>query len=971
MAKPLVIVESPAKAKTIAGFLGPSYLVESSIGHVRDLPRGAKDIPASFRSEPWANLGVDVENGFKPLYVVPAEKKSQVKKLKSLVQDASEVYLATDEDREGESIAWHLLEVLAPRVPVKRMVFHEITKPAIERALHEWRDLDRRLVDAQEARRILDRLYGYEVSPVLWKKVMPKLSAGRVQSVATRMLVERERERIAFSSATWWDLEGAFVGDGQEFKALLVSVAGRRIATGKDFSESGGLQDGSSDALWLDEGAARRLVEQADGVDFAVSSLVEKPFKRSPPPPFMTSTLQQEAGRKLRFTARRTMQTAQRLYEQGYITYMRTDSTVLSDTALRAAREEISKLYGSKYLPSSPRVYKRKVRNAQEAHEAIRPAGDVFKSPQEVARVTGADEARLYELIWRRTLASQMADASGTSAQLRLSGTRQGGLEALAEVLPAIRSLAQREVISAVGNVVPSSSDLEMEFLATGRVIGFPGFLEAYVEGNDEAEGAGSNGNSSANAGRDLTNVRLPGLQVGERVEALAMDARSHDTQPPPRYTEASLVKAMEELGVGRPSTYASIISTISDRGYAWKKGTALVPSFMAFAVVGLLERYFADLVDFGFTATMEDDLDEIAGGRREALPWLSKFYFGDQASGEPSIPSHGSSEGLRDAVATRLGEIDAQEINSIPVGTSRDGGEIVVRVGRYGPYLQRGDDRVSLPADVCPDEVSVERAEQMLASSSQIERTLGVDPQSGQPVLLKEGRFGPYVQLGGNAPGESTDAVSKKGSGSRSSSSTKKPKTASLFKDMSPETLTLEDALELLSLPRTVGVDPGAEGMEIVAQNGRFGPYLKRGTETRSLGSERQLMTVTLDEALALFAQPKSSGRWGTSASALKELGPDPETGEPMIVKSGRFGPYLTSGGYNVSIRGADTVEALTPERASELLAEKRASGPPPAAKKAVRSAKKAPAAKKAVRSAKKAPAANKRSATKRGGGA
>ncbi len=977
MAKPLVIVESPAKAKTIAGFLGSSYVVESSIGHVRDLPRGAKDIPASLRAEPWATLGVDVDHGFKPLYIVPAEKKSQVKKLKSLVKAASEVYLATDEDREGESIAWHLVEVLAPHVPVKRMVFHEITKPAIERALQEWRDLDRRLVDAQEARRILDRLYGYEVSPVLWKKVMPKLSAGRVQSVATRMLVERERARIKFSAAEWWDLEGTFLGDGETFKALLVSVAGRRVANGKDFSDRGELADASSDALWLVEGPARSLVALMDSVAFAVKSLVEKPFKRSPAPPFMTSTLQQEAGRKLRFTARRTMQVAQRLYEQGYITYMRTDSMVLSDTALRAARNEISRLYGPKYLPGSPRAYKGKVRNAQEAHEAIRPAGDTFRSPQEVARLVGSDEAKLYELIWRRTLASQMVDATGTSAQLRLVGTKPGGVADLIDVLPALRGAVTNGPGAAQGSegqATVDHEDLELEFAASGRVIKFPGFLEVYTEGSDEAEGPGSGASgadapSGADGVRTTANVRLPRLAVGEWVETGGIEARSHETQPPARYTEATLVKALEELGVGRPSTYASIISTIGDRGYAWKKGTALVPSFMAFAVVGLLERYFAELVDFGFTATMEDDLDEIAGGRRQALPWLTDFYFGAQQSGVATAPAGGSrrsDQGLKEVVLARLGEIDAHEINSILVGASSDGREIVVRVGRYGPYLQRGDDRASLPPDLCPDEVTVERAEQMLASNGQSERVLGVDSATGKPVLLRAGRFGPYVQLGEAASKEIKDSDSKPDAATKKASAAKKPKTASLFKGMSPETVTLEDALVLLSLPRVVGVDP-SDGMEITACNGRFGPYLKKGSETRNLSSEQQLITVALDEALALFAQPKVGGRWGSAAAPLKELGPDPQTGEAMLLKSGRYGPYLTSGGYNVSLRGGDTVDSLTLERASELLAEKRSSGPPASKAKLV-SKKAAPKKARMASKATSKKAAPKKAAHKSG---
>ncbi|MGH9206068.1 MAG: type I DNA topoisomerase, partial [Acidimicrobiales bacterium] len=691
MPKPLVIVESPAKAKTIAGFLGSDYLVESSIGHIRDLPRGAADVPAAYKGESWARLGVDVDNGFKPLYVVSSEKKSQVTKLKGLLKQASEVYLATDEDREGESIAWHLMEVLSPRVPVKRMVFHEITRPAIERAIDQPRDLDRRLVDAQEARRILDRLYGYEVSPVLWKKVMPKLSAGRVQSVATRMIVERERARIQFRSANWWGLEGAFASDGQPFKATLVSLDGRRLATGRDFSETGALE---GDVVLLDQARATDLARRLSGEQFVVRSVDEKPFKRSPHAPFITSTLQQEAGRKLRFSSQRTMQVAQRLYERGYITYMRTDSTSLSDSAVKAARDQARELYGAEYVPDVPRRYDRKVKNAQEAHEAVRPAGDSFRRPDQVAGDLSRDESRLYELVWMRTVASQMADARGTSAQMRLGGNASG----------------QRE---------------QAEMSANGKIIAFPGFLRAYVEGADDPD-----------AELEDQEVRLPALVVGDQPDQLGVEAQSHSTQPPPRFTEASLVKAMEELGVGRPSTYANIIGTIQDRGYVWKKGSALVPSFTAFAVVGLLEQHFGELVDYGFTASMEDDLDEIADGQEEAVPWLTRFYFGN---GTP---------GLKPIVSEHLDQIDAREINSIPVGADSEGRDIVVRVGRYGPFVQRGDDRASIPEDLAPDELDVTKAEEILSAPSG-DRELGTDPESGSAVVAKAGRFGSYVKLG------------------------------------------------------------------------------------------------------------------------------------------------------------------------------------------------------------------------------
>ncbi|HEV3280212.1 MAG TPA: type I DNA topoisomerase [Acidimicrobiales bacterium] len=911
-AKPLVIVESPAKAKTIAGLLGSGYVVESSIGHIRDLPRRADEVPAAYKGEAWSRLGVDVDNGFKPLYVVSSDKKSQVAKLKQLVKQASEVYLASDEDREGESIAWHLLEVLAPRVPVKRMVFHEITRPAIERAVNEWRDLDRRLVDAQEARRILDRLYGYEVSPVLWKKIMPRLSAGRVQSVATRMVVERERSRIAFRPAGWWGIDATFTtaatpaaeGAPSSFSASLAAVDGVPLASGRDFEQTGTLASPGS-VVVLDEDAARTLATGLDGAHFTVKSLTEKPFRRSPAAPFMTSTLQQEAGRKLRFGSRRAMQVAQRLYEDGWITYMRTDSTTLSSEALSAARTQAAALYGPDFVPAQPRRYERKVKNAQEAHEAIRPAGDTFRTPDEAARSLSGDELRLYELIWKRTVASQMNDATGTSAQVRLVGTSTD---------------------------TAGAGRREAEFSASGKVIQFPGFLRAYVEGEDDPE--------AELADRE---VHLPPMAEGDPVSVSDLEPGSHTTQPPARYTEASLVKAMEELGVGRPSTYASVIATILDRGYVWKKGTALVPSFTAFAVVGLLERYFSDLVDYGFTASMEDDLDAIAAGDEESLPWLTRFYFGDGASdaakdgmsdGKAGSARNGQGLGLKREVSTYLGEIDAREINSIPIGTGTDGVAIVARVGRYGPYLQRGDDRVSVPDDLAPDELTVGRAEELLAAPSS-DRVLGEDPETGLPVQVRAGRFGPYVQLG-----ELVDGGPK-------------PRTSSLFASMSPATLTFDQALDLLRIPRVVGTDP-ATGEEIVAHNGRFGPYLKRGSDTRSLVTEDQILTVDLDEAMALFAQPKTRGR--NAKGPLRELGADPGTGVTMVVKDGRFGPYVTDGTTNASLRRGDDVESLTDERAAELLAERRAAGPATRKQSAKKAAAKKATAKKAA--AKKATA-------------
>jgi DNA topoisomerase-1 len=896
MPKPLVIVESPAKAKTIAQYLGSDFHVESSIGHIRDLPRKAADIPTAYKGEPWARLGVDVDNGFKPLYVVTPDKRDQVKKLKSLVKEASELFLATDEDREGESIAWHLLEVLAPTIPVKRMVFHEITRSAIERSVREWRELDRRLVDAQETRRILDRLYGYEVSPVLWKKVSAGLSAGRVQSVATRLVVERERARMRFRAASYWDLSGVFSNDASTdtgaddspFPAGMASLDGRRLATGKDFDEDGRLV--RDDVVRLDQAGATGLAERLAGAEFRVRSVEEKPWRRTPHPPFMTSTLQQEAGRKLRFSAARTMRAAQELYESGYITYMRTDSTTLSSEALQAARAQARALYGDEYLPSNPRRYDNKVKNAQEAHEAIRPAGDTWKTPDQTG--LHGDQRRLYELVWMRTVASQMSDAQGQSLVARLGGISSAGEDA--------------------------------EFSASGRVITFPGFLRAYVEGSDDPD-----------ADLEDREVRLPPLAVGDRLSVVSLDAEGHSTQPPARYTEASLVKAMEEMGVGRPSTYASILDTIEGRGYVWKKGSALVPSWTAFAVVGLLEHHFSDLVDYGFTAAMEDDLDEIARGDQEGVPWLSRFYFGN------------GHVGLKELVSHNLGEIDAREVNSIPIGGPDSG--VVVRVGRYGPYIQRGDDeRAPIPEDLAPDELTVERAVQLLEAGSS-DRVLGADPDSGQEVVVKAGRFGPYVQVGEAAEGDG------------------RPRTASLFKSMDPASITLEDALRLLTLPRVVGIDPN-DGREIVASNGRYGPYLKKDKDTRSLESEDRLFSVTLDEALALFAQPKARRGRAAQAAPLRELGTDPVSGAPIVLKEGRFGPYVTDGTTNASLRKGDSVEEMTPERAQELLADRR-SAPPRAARgrKAAGATKKAGTKKAGTKKAgtKKA-AATKSGATK-----
>ncbi|MDQ3980764.1 MAG: type I DNA topoisomerase [Actinomycetota bacterium] len=907
MPKPLVIVESPAKARTIARFLGSDFVVESSVGHIRDLPRDPKDIPPAYKSEPWSRLGVDVDNGFKPLYVVLREKKDVVANLKRHLKEADELYLATDEDREGESIAWHLLEVLSPpaRVSVKRMVFHEITAGAIRHAVENWRDLDRRLVDAQEARRILDRLYGYEVSPVLWKKVLPRLSAGRVQSVATRILVDRERARMRFRPAGYADVEGTFAKGGERFNATLVELDGVRLATGRDFDETGQLKVPAAGAplTHLDLPAAQALVQALEGADFAVRSVEEKPYRRTPYPPFMTSTLQQEAGRKLRYSSARTMSVAQRLYENGYITYMRTDSTFLSETAVAAARAQAAELYGPEYVPAEPRRYEKKVRNAQEAHEAIRPAGDTFRTPEQLSRELAAEELALYELIWKRTVASQMADVRGRSLQVRLG---------------ARTSAALRGPNAESGLRGPNAeSGLDAEFAANGKVIEFPGFLRAYVEGSDDPD-----------AELEDREVRLPELAAGDPLAAVALEPRDHTTQPPPRFTEASLVKALEERGVGRPSTYATIIGTIQDRGYVWKRGSALVPSFVAFAVVGLLERYFSELVDYDFTARMEDGLDNIATGQEETLPWLSRFYFGN---GRP---------GLKPLVHDRLDQIDAREINSIPIARDEQGRDVVVRVGRYGPYVQRGEETAAIPDGIAPDELDLAKAEELLTAPSG-DRELGRDPQTGLPVMAKAGRFGPYVQLG-----EATDPKQK-------------PKTASLFKSMSLETVTLEQALELLKLPRVLGVDP-ADGEEVSAQSGRFGPYVKKGNETRSLESEDRLLTITLEEALALLAQPKRRGGQRAAAGPLRELGEDPVSKAQVTVREGRFGPYVTDGTVNASLRKGDSVETITLERAAELLADRRARGDAPrkatrrsGVAKAAKAAGKAPAKKAPVRKA------------------
>jgi DNA topoisomerase-1 len=894
----LVIVESPTKARKIAPYLGRDYLVESSRGHIRDLPRGAADVPAKYKGETWARLGVDVDHGFEPLYIVTVDKKTTVAELKSLLKDVDELYLATDPDREGEAIAWHLLEALKPKIPVRRMVFHEVTEQAIRAAAENTRELDQDLVDAQETRRILDRLYGYEVSPVLWKKVMPKLSAGRVQSVATRIVVERERERMRFTSASYWDISATMRTDSaaeareavngvdpRTFPARLISVNAARLATGRDFGSNGQLKGSASDVRILSEAEATQLAQALRGRDFAVTSVEEKPYTRRPYAPFMTSTLQQEAGRKLRFSADRTMRVAQRLYENGYITYMRTDSTTLSETAISAARSQATQLYGREFVAEKPRQYTRKVKNAQEAHEAIRPSGEVFRTPGQVATELESDEFRLYEMIWQRTIASQMTDAKGTTMSVRISGTATSGEECV--------------------------------FAASGRTITFAGFLKAYVEAVDTEAGGEADDKQS----------RLPQLAQGQAVTATELTPDGHTTSPPARYTEPSLVSKLEELGIGRPSTYASIINTIQDRGYVWKKGSALVPSWIAFAVIGLLERHFERLVDYDFTAGMEDELDRIAAGNEQRTRWLSKFYFGGDMGVDGSIGRLG---GLKKLVGDGVEEIDAREINSIPLFTDDNGQTVVVRVGRYGPYLERasedGSQRANLPEDLAPDELTLELAEKLFATPQE-GRVLGNDPGSGHEIVAKEGRFGPYVTEllpePEPLPEDATPAQKKAAKAKQP-----KPRTGSLFKTMAVETVTLDDALKLLSLPRVVGKDPES-GDEITAQNGRYGPYLKKGTDSRSLENEEQLFGVTLEEALKIYAQPKTRGRQAAAKAPLKELGNDPVSGNPMVVKDGRFGPYVTDGEVNASLRRSDSVETLTDERAAELLAEKRAKGP------------------------------------------
>ena len=901
--KKLVIVESPTKAKTIGGYLGDDYEVIASVGHVRDLAEPS-ELPAELKKGPFGKFAVDVENDFAPYYVVNDNKKKTVSELKRALKGADEVWLATDEDREGEAIAWHLLEVLKPKVPVRRMVFHEITQEAIEQAKQNTRDLDTALVDAQETRRILDRLYGYDISPVLWRKVAPKLSAGRVQSAATRLVVDRERERQAFRAAEYWDLTATFhpaadAPDVTAFAARLVRLDGQRLATGGDFGDDGELtaKAQKAGAVPLAQARAEALAALITADTPAnVRSVETKPHTRRPAAPFTTSTLQQEASRKLRYSSRQTMSFAQSLYENGYITYMRTDSPTLSKQAIQAARSQAAELYGAETLPEKPRVYTGKAKGAQEAHEAIRPAGDVFQRPTALKGKLTQGEHALYELIWKRTVASQMADAKGSTDTVTLEAS-----------------------VTEADRTAPTS----VEFTASGTVITFPGFLLAYEEGRDEKRGDAEQ------------NVSLPQLSTGQQLAVTDPEAKGHETSPPPRYTEASLTKRLEELGIGRPSTYAAIISTIMDRGYVTKKGQALVPSWIAFSVVRLLEEHFSALVNYDFTAEMENDLDRIAAGETDRSKWLGEFYFGTDAH-----------PGLR-GVVDNLGEIDARAINTIRIDD-----EISLRNGKYGPYLEVFDEKsevgedgalkprtVNIPDGLAPDELTPAKAHELADAEPAEDRVVGLHPTTGKRIIAKNGRFGPYVT---ELPDEGEELP--KG---------QKPRTASLFKSMDPATVDLETATALLDLPRVVGADPET-GTEITAQNGRYGAYLKKGTDTRSLPSEDAIFAIDLAGAQELFAQPKYGAR--KASSALKEFDADPVSGKPVRVRDGRFGPYVTDGETNATIPRGDSVEDITFERAIELLAIKRAKGP--AKKKAP--AKKAPAKKAAAKkpAAKKAPA-------------
>ena len=944
--KSLLIVESPSKVKTIAGYLGDAYEVESSMGHIRDLPQPS-ELPTDMKKGPYGKFAVDVEHEFDPYYVVNPDKKKKVTELKRKLKDADALYLATDGDREGEAIAWHLLQVLKPKVPVYRLTFPEITKEAIERGFGQLRDIDQDLVDAQETRRILDRLYGYEISPVLWRKVSSGLSAGRVQSVATRLVVQRERERIAFVPADYWDLTGQFArregqDAGRPFSARLSSLNARRVATGKDFNDRGELKSSAADGpVALDETVATALAAGLQDAAFAVRSLETKPYTRRPAAPFTTSTLQQEAARKLRFTSRTTMRVAQRLYENGYITYMRTDSVALSDQAVNAARAQAKELYGAEFVPASKRVYASKSKNAQEAHEAVRPAGDRFRTPSQVRSQLSVDEFKLYELIWKRTVASQMEDAKGSTATVRLGA----------------------EATAAAGDHAGDDA----EFSASGTVITFRGFLAAYEEGRDVNPELAQDSGKKSQKDEDK---RLPVMSEGDALDASEVTADGHTTTPPARYTEASLVKTLDELGIGRPSTYAATISTIMDRGYVQVRGSALIPSWLAFSVVRLLEDHFSDYVDYDFTAELEDDLDRIARGEAERVKWLSGFYFGENPS-EPGLKP----------IVDDLGEIDARAVNSIPITD-----EITLRVGKYGPYLEAGGTvdpetgeisdpvRANVPLDLAPDELTPQKARELMEIGKADGRELGVNPENGRTIVAKDGRYGPYVtEIVPEPTQEELDAIPteyyKNGKPKPKKIEKPKPSTASLFSSMNLQDITLDDALKLLSLPRELGQD--TDGETITVQNGRYGPYLKKGSDSRSLSSEDQIFTITLDEAKTIYAQPKQRGRQA-ARPPLADLGADPLTEKRMVIKEGRFGAYITDGETNVTVPRAEAIEQITAARASQLLAEKRAKGPAPAKSgsrpRAKSTTAKKPAAKKpaASKATAKKPAARKAAATK-----
>jgi DNA topoisomerase I len=867
MSKPLVIVESPAKAKTISKFLGDEFVVRASVGHIADLPS--------------KGLSVDVENSFKPNYELTERGATIVRELKAELKNASVLYLATDEDREGEAIAAHLFEYLKPKVETKRMVFHEITKAAIDEAIAHPRSIDMKLVDAAEARRILDRLFGYEVSPILWRKVNRGLSAGRVQSPAIRLVVEREQERMAHVSAAYWDLEAATTTD-PKFTATLQSLDGKRIATGKDFDSLGVAKDG---IVVINEERANQLTAGLQGKSLDVRSVEEKPYRKSPKAPFMTSTLQQEGGNKLRITASEVMRLAQGLYEAGYITYMRTDAVILGAEALGAVRDEIINTYGDKFLATEPRVYKSKVKNAQEAHEAIRPSLPL-RSPESLADELRPNELALYRLIWQRTLASQMSDTNGTTVTVKM------------------------------GAVSAGTAPADCEFSASGTTISFPGYRQVYQEIADENE--------------DEKEALLPALKVGDSVGIESITANGHNTSPPARYTEPTLVKRLEEEGIGRPSTYASILGTIINRGYVWKKGQALVPSWTAFAVVRLLKDHFTTLIDFKFTAIVEEELDEIAMGTRDRDKWLHEFYFGNGQE----LP------GLKPLVEHNKDNIDAATLNAFHVGPHPETGDMIeARPGKYGPYIRCGEQTAGIPDSMAPDELTIPVALEILARPK-FEDPIG--ELDGYPVFKKTGKYGPYVQWG---------TMDEPPTG------LEKPKMVSLFKDMTIETTTFEDAERLLSLPRTVGFDP-ADGEIITAQNGRYGPYINKGKESRTLETEAEIFSVSIDQALAKLAEPRVYGRRGPAKPPLREFGVDPVSGKAVVAKDGKFGVYVTDGETNASLTRGDRLEYVTPERAFELLAIRRDAEPSTKRKKAGKKAvaKKAAPAKAAKKPAKKA---------------